>query len=65
MVDVKNKLHSHTKKEKLNQLSNNCHYLTEKNYNKSINIDRVNEYTVLKIPKNHADQFAHYRICQE
>ena len=50
MVDVKNKLHSHTKKEKLNQLSNNCHYLTEKNYNKSINIDRVNEYTVLKIP---------------
>jgi hypothetical protein len=39
-----------TKKEKLNHLSNNCHYLTEKDYNKSINIDRVNEYTVLKIP---------------
>jgi hypothetical protein len=50
MIDVKNKLHSHTKKEKLDKLSNNYHYLTEENYNKSIHIDKLNEYTVLKFP---------------
>ena len=50
IINVKNELHSNTKKEKLNKLSNNCHYLTEENYNKSIHIDRVNQYTVLTIP---------------
>jgi len=50
IVNVKNNLHSNTKKEKLDKLSNNCHYLTEENYNKNINIDKLNEYTVLKIP---------------
>lgn len=51
IINVKNKfIDSNAKKEILNNLSNNCHYLTEKKYNKSINIDRVNEYTVLKIP---------------
>jgi hypothetical protein len=39
-----------SKKEKLIDLSKNCHYLTEENYNKSININRSNVYTVLKFP---------------
>lgn len=44
------------KKENVSKLlSANCHYLTEKKYNKSINIDRVNEYTVLKFPIQYSE----------
>jgi len=51
IIDFKNNfLHSNTKNEILDRLSNNCKYLTEENYNKNINIDKLNEYTVLKIP---------------
>jgi hypothetical protein len=49
-LDIKDKLDSKTKKENLDKLSKNCHYLTEENYNKSIHIDKLNEYTVLKFP---------------
>jgi len=50
IIDVKNKLHSSNKKQILNNLCSICHNFTEKNYNKSIHIDVINEYTVLKFP---------------
>ena len=56
IINVKNKfVDSNAKKEKLNNLSKNCHYLTEKNYNKYINIDKINNYTILKIPIQPSD----------
>ena len=50
IIDVKNKLHSSNKKQILNNLCSICHNFTEKNYNKTIHIDVINEYTVLKFP---------------
>jgi hypothetical protein len=50
LLDMKIKFDTKSKKEKLIHLYKNCHYLTEENYNKSININRTNVYTVLKFP---------------
>ena len=49
-IDVHNNSFSKIKEEKLKSLSEKCGYLTKKNYNKSIEIDEINQYTVLKFP---------------
>ena len=50
IIYINNKSHSNAKKKILNKLSDNCEYFTDEVYNRSININELNEYTVLKIP---------------